>query len=88
MDRAAIDVNGSRPGGSRGRTAERPSAIPGRLQEIVRHGQGTLSVAAGLGILSALWSARSAVCALITATNIAYGELTLALAIPMADGTV
>jgi uncharacterized BrkB/YihY/UPF0761 family membrane protein len=54
----------------------------------VRHGQGTLSVAAGLGILSALWSARSAMSALIPATNIAYGELTLGLAIPMADGTV
>jgi hypothetical protein len=88
MDRAAVDVNGSRAGGFRGRTAERPSEIPGRLQEIVRHGQGTLSVAAGLGILSALWSARSAMSALIPATNIAYRELTLGLAIPMADGTV
>ena len=45
-----------------------------QLQELVRHSQGTLGVAAGLGIVIALWSARSAMSALMTATNIAYAE--------------
>jgi membrane protein len=45
-----------------------------QLQEMVHHRTGTLTVAAVLGILLALWSARSAMSALMTATNIAYGE--------------
>lgn len=45
-----------------------------QLQIITRHQQSTLSVAAALGIALALWSARSAMSGLMTATNIAYGE--------------
>lgn len=45
-----------------------------QLQTVTRHGQSTLSVAAVLGLVLALWSARSAMSALMTATNIAYGE--------------
>ncbi len=44
------------------------------LQQLTRHNQGTLTVAAALGLIVALWSARSAMSALMTATNIAYGE--------------
>jgi membrane protein len=45
-----------------------------QLQTIARHESSTLTVAAALGFVIALWSARSAVSALMTATNIAYGE--------------
>lgn len=45
-----------------------------QLQEMTQHPQSTLSVAAVLGLVIALWSARSAMAALMTATNIAYGE--------------
>jgi membrane protein len=45
-----------------------------QLQALVHHSQSTLTAAAGLGVLFALWSARSAMSALMTATNIAYGE--------------
>jgi membrane protein len=45
-----------------------------QLQTLVSHAQSTLSVAAILGVVLALWSARSAMSALMTATNIAYGE--------------
>jgi membrane protein len=45
-----------------------------QLHEIVRHNPQVLSLGAALGILVALWSARSAMSALITASNIAYGE--------------
>ncbi len=45
-----------------------------QLQNIASRGQGTLSIAAVLGLLIALWSARSAMSALMTATNIAYRE--------------
>jgi len=45
-----------------------------QLQTLVSHEQSTLSVAAFLGLVLALWSARSAMSALMTATNIAYGE--------------
>jgi membrane protein len=44
------------------------------LQSLTRHPQSTLSVAAGIGLLVALWSARSAMSSLMTATNIAYAE--------------
>jgi membrane protein len=45
-----------------------------QLQTIARHESSTLSVAAALGLVIALWSARSAMSALMAATNIAYGE--------------
>jgi membrane protein len=45
-----------------------------QLQTLTRHPQSTLSVAAGVGVLVALWSARSAMSSLMTATNIAYAE--------------
>ena len=45
-----------------------------QLQELVRNDQGTLTAGATLGISVALWSARSAMSALMTAANIAYGE--------------
>jgi membrane protein len=44
------------------------------LQSIAKTGQGTLTVAAALGLVVALWSARSALSSLMTATNIAYRE--------------
>lgn len=45
-----------------------------QLQGMVQHRPSTLTVAAVLGVLVSLWSARSAMSALVTATNIAYGE--------------
>jgi len=45
-----------------------------QLQMLVSHEQSTLSIAAIVGFVIALWSARSAMSALMTATNIAYGE--------------
>ncbi len=45
-----------------------------QLQTVVRHDQGALSLAAVIGVLLALWSARSAMSSLMTATNIAYAE--------------
>jgi membrane protein len=44
------------------------------LQSIAKTGQSTLTVAAALGLVVALWSARSAMSSLMTATNIAYRE--------------
>jgi membrane protein len=44
------------------------------LQSITKTGQSTLTVAAALGLVVALWSARSAMSSLMTATNIAYRE--------------
>jgi len=44
------------------------------LQSITRTGQTTLTFAAALGIVVALWSARAAMSSLMTATNIAYRE--------------
>ena len=46
-----------------------------QLQNLTRHAQSTLSIAAAIGLLIALWSARSAMSALMTAANVAYGEL-------------
>lgn len=46
-----------------------------QLQALTRHPQRTLSIAAGAGVLVALWSARSAMSSLMTATNIAYSEV-------------
>ena len=45
-----------------------------QLQALVQHNQSSLSLAGILSLLLALWSARSAMSALMTATNIAYGE--------------
>lgn len=45
-----------------------------QLQMLASHQNSTLSIAAGISLLIALWSARSAMSALMTATNIAYGE--------------
>lgn len=45
-----------------------------QLQTMTRHPQSTLSVAAAIALVLALWSARSAMSALMSATNIAYGE--------------
>jgi membrane protein len=44
------------------------------LQSIAKTSQSTLTTAAFLGIVLALWSARAAMSALMTATNIAYRE--------------
>jgi membrane protein len=44
------------------------------LQSITKTGQRTLTVAAVLGLVVALWSARSAMSSLMTAANIAYRE--------------
>jgi membrane protein len=44
------------------------------LQSIAKTGRSTLTFAAVLGLLVALWSARSAMSSLMTATNIAYRE--------------
>jgi membrane protein len=45
-----------------------------QLQSIAGHGPSTLSTAAAIGFVLALWSARSAMSALMSAANIAYGE--------------
>lgn len=45
-----------------------------QLQTLAGHQSSTLSIAAAVSLLIALWSARSAMSALMTATNIAYGE--------------
>ena len=45
-----------------------------QLQAITQHETSTLSIAAILGVLIALWSARSAMSALMSGTNMAYGE--------------
>ena len=44
------------------------------LQALAGHKQSTLSLGAALGLMIALWSARSAMSAFMSATNIAYGE--------------
>jgi membrane protein len=43
-----------------------------QLQEVVAHDHGTLTVAATIGVLIALWSARLTMSALMVATTIAY----------------
>jgi membrane protein len=45
-----------------------------QMQDVASHQHGTLSAAAALGLLVALWSASSGMSSLMTATNIAYGE--------------
>jgi membrane protein len=48
--------------------------LSAELQGVADHGFGTLTAAAALSLLVALWGAQSAVASLMTATNIAYGE--------------
>jgi membrane protein len=45
-----------------------------QLQSVVAHDHGTLTAAAAIGLLIALWSARATMSALMTATNIAYQQ--------------
>jgi len=45
-----------------------------QLKSIMQHTTSTLTTAALIGLLIALWSARSAMSSLMTATNVAYGE--------------
>jgi membrane protein len=45
-----------------------------QLQTLAGQAQGSLSLAAGAGILVALWGARAGMSALMVATNIAYAE--------------
>jgi membrane protein len=48
------------------------SIFADQLRNVVAHDHGTLTIAALIGLLVALWSARFTVSALMTATNIAY----------------
>jgi len=48
--------------------------ITSQLQSVASKQAGTLSVAAGISILVALWSARSGMSSLMTAMNIAFAE--------------
>ncbi|HEY6483993.1 MAG TPA: YihY/virulence factor BrkB family protein [Steroidobacteraceae bacterium] len=45
-----------------------------QLQDVARHAGGTLSATAAIALLVSLWSARSGMASLMTATNIAYSE--------------
>jgi membrane protein len=45
-----------------------------QLQEVARHAGSTLTATAAIALLLSLWSARSGMASLITATNIAYSE--------------
>jgi membrane protein len=45
-----------------------------QLQEVASHAGSTLSATAAIALLVSLWSGRSGMAALITATNIAYSE--------------
>lgn len=45
-----------------------------QLQDVASHAGGTLTATAAIALLVSLWSARSGMAALITATNIAYSE--------------
>lgn len=44
-----------------------------QLQNVAAHDHGTLTVAAGIGVFLALWSARLTISALMLATSIAHG---------------
>lgn len=66
-----------------------------QLQDVASHQHGTLSAAAAVGLLIALWSASSGMSSLMTATNIAYGQreqrgfiLQAAIALLMTIGAV
>lgn len=45
-----------------------------QLTDVASHQHGTLSTAAAVGLVVALWSVSSGMSSLMTATNIAYGE--------------
>lgn len=45
-----------------------------QLQNVAAHDHGTLTVAAAIGVLIALWSARLTMSGLMSAINIAYGD--------------
>jgi membrane protein len=45
-----------------------------QLQTVAQNTQGSLTTAAGIGLLIALWGARAGMAALMVATNIAYSE--------------
>jgi membrane protein len=45
-----------------------------QLVAVTQHSSNTLTSAAAIGVVVSLWSARSAMSSLMTATNIAYGE--------------
>jgi membrane protein len=45
-----------------------------QLQDVASHAGGTLTATAAVALLVSLWSARSGMASLITATNIAYSE--------------
>jgi membrane protein len=49
------------------------SIFTAQLQNVAAHSHGALTLAAAIGLLLALWSARLTISALMTATNIAYG---------------
>jgi membrane protein len=50
------------------------SIFNAQLQNVVAHDHGTLTVAAAVALLIALWSARATMSALMTATTIAYQQ--------------
>ena len=50
------------------------SIFNAQLQNVVAHNHGTLTAAAVIGLLIALWSARLTMSALMIATNIAYEQ--------------
>jgi membrane protein len=54
--------------------AEGWKIVSQQLQEVASHAPRTLSVSAGIGLLVALWSARSGMASLMSAMNIAYDE--------------
>jgi len=54
--------------------AEVWSIFNAQLQNVVAYGHGTLTAAAVIALLIALWSARLTMSALMTATNIAYDQ--------------
>src|SRR5262249_17773761 len=45
-----------------------------QLQDVARHAGGTLTITAIIALFVSLWSARSGMSSLITATNVAYSE--------------
>jgi membrane protein len=45
-----------------------------QLKDVASHAGGTLTATAGVALLVSLWSARSGMASLMTATNIAYSE--------------
>jgi membrane protein len=54
--------------------ADASQILEQQLQELSAHNDNTLGVGVALGVILALWSARKGMVALMTATNVAYGE--------------